>query len=68
MSEAIAVLRDLVIIVSAITVAAMVVMVGRVFLRLTQKVEYMQGFVSNAITTVLNPIKGMLLVLSRKRR
>ena len=71
MSDAIAVLaavRDAVVILSAIAIAVMVVLVGRVFLRLTRRVEDMQGFISNAVTGVLNPIKGVLLFVSRSRR
>ena len=66
--EGIQVLRDLVIILSAIIVTSVVVMVGRVFLRLTRKAEEMQAFVSNAVTGVVNPIKGALLAISRRRR
>ena len=70
MSDAIAVIgavRDLVLIAAFIIITAMVVMVGRVFLRLTRRVEDMQGFISNAVTTVFNPIKGVLLLISRGR-
>ena len=63
--EVIAVVRDVVIIMSAITIAVMVVTVGRVFLRLTRTVDAMHGFITNAVTTVLNPIKGVLLVIGR---
>ena len=58
----------MVLIAAFIIITAMVVMVGRVFLRLTRRVEDMQGFISNAVTGVLNPIKGVLLFVSRKRR
>ena len=68
MLEAIAVVRDLVIILSAIIMTAVVVLVGRVFLRLTRKAEEMQAFVGNVVTGVFNPIKGALLLLSRRRR
>lgn len=67
MLEAIAVVRDLVIILSATIITVVVVIVGRVFLRLTRKAEEMQAFVSNTVTGVLNPIRGVLLFISRRR-
>ena len=65
--EVVAVVRDVVVILSAIIVAAMVVIVGRVFLRLTRTVGAMTGFVTNTVTTLLNPIKGVLLAISRTK-
>ena len=65
--EVIAVVRDVVVILSAIIIAAMVVIVGRVFLRLTRTVGAMTGFVTNTVTTLLNPIKGVLLAISRTK-
>lgn len=66
--DVIAALRDVVVIFTSLTVAVVVVMVGRVFLRLTRRVEDMQGFISNVVTGVLNPVKGVLLLISRRRR
>jgi len=66
--EGIQVLRDLVIILSAIIVTSVVVMVGRVFLRLTRKAEEMQAFVTNTANVVLNPVRGLLLAFGRGRR
>ena len=66
--QVIAVVRDLVIILTAITIAVMVVIVGRVFLRLTRTVDTMTGFITNAVTTILNPIKGVLIAISRRSR
>ena len=66
--EVIAAVRDLVIILTAITIAVVVVIVGRVFLRLTRTVNAMNGFITNTVTTLLNPIKGLLLVISRNRK
>lgn len=60
-------MRDLVIILSATIITIVVVIVGRVFLRLTRKAEEMQAFVGNVATSVLNPIKGVLLFISRRR-
>ena len=66
--EAIQVVRDVVVILAAIIISTVVVMVGRVFLRLTRKAEEMQTFVTNAVNVVLNPVKGVLLLVSRRRR
>ena len=66
--EAIQVVRDVVVILAAIIITSVVVMVGRVFLRLTRKAEEMQTFVTNAVNVVLNPVKGVLLLVSRRRR
>lgn len=68
MLEAIQVVRDVVVILAAIIISTVVVMVGRVFLRLTRKAEEMQAFVSNAWTGLVNPFKGVLLAIARRRR
>ena len=65
MIEGIAVIRDIVIILSAIIITYVVVVVGGAVLDLTRKTENLRSFVVTAVTGVLNPIKGLLLTLSR---
>lgn len=67
MLEAIAVVRDLVIICSAVTVAVAMVLVARVVLRLSRRLDDVRGAVVGAATIVLNPIRGVRLILSRRR-
>ena len=68
MIEAIGVVRDIVIILSAIIITVVVVIVGRMLLELSQKADDLRLFVENLVTGVVNPIRGMLLAISRRHR
>ena len=66
--EVIAVIRDIVIILSALIITTVVVIVGRVILDLTQKAEEVRSFFAGMVTAVTNPIKGALLAVGLIRR
>ena len=65
--EVIAAIRDLVIILSAVIVTVVAVLVGRAILRLTQKAESLSAFVVSAVTSVTNPLQGILRAIGRNR-
>ena len=67
MIEAIQVIRDIVIILSAVIVAAVAVLVGRAILSLTQKAESLRSFVVSAVTSVMNPLQGIQRAMGRNR-
>ena len=67
MIEAIQLIRDIVIILSAIIVAVVAVLVGRAILTLTRKAEGLRSFVEITVTSVINPLQGILRRLGRIR-
>lgn len=65
MLEAVQVIRDVVIILSAVIITCTVVIVGRVILGLARKVEDLRLFIVDVATGVANPIKGVSLGIGR---
>ena len=67
MIEIIQVIRDIVIILSAVIVTVVAVLVGRAILSLTQKAEGLREFIVSAVTSVMNPLQGILRAIGRNR-
>ena len=65
MLEAVALARDIVIILTAIIVAAVAIIVGRRLTDLMRQVEAVRYHARAVVTGFVNPLKGLLLAVRR---
>mgnify|MGYP003395481305 CR=1 FL=1 len=65
MIEAIAVTRDVVLILGFVIVTSMVVIVGMAILRVTRRVDNAGKAAAAVVTGVMNPLKGVQGLLGR---